>query len=156
MMLFGATFLSMVAPSAFSQDTELTVLASKLREQIAKANKKVVAVWDLTNNQTYGSDFSQYLVDELSIRLTQDNPGFRVVTRTRLDQLMKEKGMKYSEYFDPASFQKISSFTGADAVIAGTFQVLSSSIRIVLQVLDTKDATIVTGARSSSLYETFL
>jgi TolB-like protein len=143
--LAGLLLLLISAPAAFPQDLELTALAAKLREQIVKSNKKTVAVWDLSNSQGYGSDFSEYMADELSIRMVQDNPGFRVVTRSRLNQLLRERGMKYTQDFDPATFQKIGSFTGADAVVAGSFQVLTSSIRVVLQVLDPKDATIVTG-----------
>ena len=144
-LIFGAALLLLPTPPGFGQDMELTVLASKLREQIVKANKKTVAVVDLSNSQGYGPDFSQYMVDELSIRMVQDNAGFRVVTRNRLNQLMTEKGMKFSQDFDPGTFQKIGSFTGADAVVAGSFQVLTASIRVVFQVLDTKDGTIVTG-----------
>jgi TolB-like protein len=133
---------------ANAQDKELAELAGNLRTQIVAAAKiKVVAFWEIRNSDGFCPDFSNHLVDELGVLLTQNAPGFRVVTRTRLDQLLQERRLTYATNFE--NLREVGKFSGADAIVAGSFQVLSSSIRLVLQVLNVGDASIVTGATAN-------
>ena len=144
-----ALALAALTGGAFAQDAELTTISSKFRDQIVKSRKKVIAILDLSNRQGYNDDFSQYVADELSVRLVQDSPGFRVVTRSRLNQILQELGLRNAREFDPVTFKKVGQLSGADAVIAGSFQVLPSSVRIVLQLLDVTDGAILTGVIGS-------
>ena len=146
-MLFCRLVIAVVlAAGVQGQELELRALAKDLREQIGKAGKKMVAIWEITNTQGYSNDLAQYVEDELSIKLLQDGPGFRMVTRSQLNRVMKEQGLRNAEEFNPATFAKVGKFTGADAIITGNFQVLSSAVRVTLRVLDVSDGTMVTGA----------
>lgn len=140
--------LWLIPACGFSQEREISELAAKLRDQIVKFQKKTIAILEISNND-YRSDFSDYVIDELTNGLVSGGPGFRVVTRARLSQLLKEKNLKYSSGFDDATFKKIGQFSGADAIVAGSYKVLGSSIRLNLQVLDVSDGTVIASASAN-------
>lgn len=138
-----------VALTAFGQDRELSETSAKLAQQLSQAGKRTVAVVGISNNQNFGPSFSDYVAFQLSTLLARSGKGFEVVTRSRLTQIMDERRLKFANSFDTNTFQRLGKFAGADAIIAGNYQVLGSVVKITLQILDVSRGTIITGTDCS-------
>jgi TolB-like protein len=140
-----AALVFFAVPSALAQDRELSDAAAKLSQQILQSGRKTVAVANFSNAQGYGAQFSDYVVDELGTLLAGSAKGFDVVTRSRLNQIMDERRLKFGSNFDPATFQQLGKLAGADAIVGGSYRVLGSTVALNLQILDVSKGTIIAG-----------
>ena len=141
LLLFATIALS-------GQEREIADVAAKLRQSIVKSQKKAVAILEVAN-PAYGPELSNYLVDELTTGLVDGAPGFKLLTRDRLEQIMRERNLKHAAGFDSAAYQKLGQLAGADAIVAGKYTVLSSSIRVNLQVYEISDGSVIASASTN-------
>src|SRR5437588_707555 len=114
----------------FSQDRDLSETAAKLAQQVSQSGKRTIAIATVSNAQSYGPQFSDYIVDQLGTLLAGAGKGFEVVTRSRLNQIMDERRLKFGNNFDAGAMQELGKLAGADAIIVGSYRVLGSAVSL--------------------------
>jgi TolB-like protein len=123
-----------------SLDNSLNSITTDIQEKLKSIGKKKIAVLDITDINKASTNTGKYMADVISVNLI-NNPGyFQVVDRASLDQIMKEQRLNYQGYIDATTAKQIGKIFAVDAIVTGTYTVLSNKITITLKVLDSETA----------------
>lgn len=100
---------------------------------------KVMFIQNFENNtndekyRTTGKALADIIISDL-VALKVDD--LQVVERSRIDALVGELKLQTSEYFDPATIQKMGKGLGANLTLAGSFVVMEGEMRIDARLID--------------------
>ena len=114
----------------------------------APENEKIVAVWnpdDLSFQPSAWPDLGELLGSQVAAYI--GNSGTHsVVERQKLDAVLEELNLATSALADPATRLKIGRLAGATMMVFGGYQVVGTSMRIDLRLVDVATAAIVSTA----------
>lgn len=135
-ILFCLSFIS------YSQDfdTKLEALAKDLSVKIDAKEKKKIAVWGFVTEGGERTALGNYLTEDFSIYMTNFGDKFEIIDRKHLDMILKEHKLNSEGYIDKATAKELQKIIAVDAIVTGTYTVLSSSIKVRAKVLDTETA----------------
>ena len=90
----------------------------------------------------------KYIADNIAVDIV-NNPGyFEVIDRHHLDQIMKEAKLNSEGYIDETTAKKLGKILAVDAIITGTYTVLSDKIKLTIIVLDAETAKDIASAKT--------
>ncbi len=135
-------FLSLSISSAFAQDfdSKLENLAKDLSNKIDGKGKKKIAVWGFVTEGGERTALGNYLTEDFSIYMTNFGNNFEIIDRKHLDVLLKEHKLNSEGYIDKQTAKELQKIIAVDAIITGTYTVLSTTIKVRAKVLDTETA----------------
>jgi len=81
----------------------------------------------------------------LNVLLSRSGKRFEIVTRSRIQEILRERHLKYAENFDEKTFAEIGKLAGADSVVSGEYSVFSNRISVTVEVLDVSTGRIIGG-----------
>jgi TolB-like protein len=134
-------------------EKEIRSLSTIMAENIAKADKKSIAVVDFTDLQGNVTELGRFLAEEFSVALAGAGKGFEVVDRTHLKTILKEHKLSITGVIDPTTAKKLGQIAGVDALVTGTITPFGDSVRISVKILDTATAKVI-GASSGDIPKT--
>lgn len=83
---------------------------------------------------------AEYIAEEVSVYLTNNDQGFDVYDRHYLTQVLDEHKLNMSGVIDESTAKQVGEFSGADALVVGRFSILGESVKIWVKVIDTQTA----------------
>jgi len=136
-----------------SQNRSLTEACSKLAVFMAKAQKKKLAVMDITGVDGRPTELGKTIAEDLIVEFfAAEKMNFVVVDRSNLNRLLEEQ-KRASEGFlkldDARRLKELGRLTGADAFLFGTIAEVGEQFQITLKIVATDTAEIVGAARMS-------
>ena len=111
-------------------------------------NEKIVAVWspdDLSFQSSPWPDLGELLGSQVTAYIGESGK-YAVVEREKLDAVLEELNLATSALADPATRLKIGRLAGARMMVFGGYQVVGSSMRLDLRLVDVATAGIVATA----------
>ncbi|MCI5157244.1 MAG: hypothetical protein D3906_02195 [Candidatus Electrothrix sp. AUS1_2] len=144
-----AVILSLIAASSFAYEKEINTLSAAMAEKIAKAERTSVAVVDFTDLEGNVTRLGRFIAEEFSSALAGAGKGFKVIDRTHLNSIIKEKKLSATGLIDPATARKLGEIIGVQALITGTLTPFGENVRVAVKVLDTATAEVIDAARGN-------
>lgn len=123
-----------------SFDKSLKTLADSISLNIAKKGKVKIAVWHFVNFKNKRTALSNYVADDLSVHLVNNNQSFYVMDRFHLDQILNEHQLKSDNYIDPESAKELGRILAVDYIVTGNVHVIGEIVKVRVKVLDTETA----------------
>lgn len=134
---FSLSFFYSQGQTAF--EIELEAIASKVATKIKSKSKKKVAVWYFTDTRGRSSDIGRYIAEDFSVYFTNSGDDlYSVLDRNHLEQIMEEHKLNSEGYIDSETAKKLGYLNAADAVITGTVDVLKTTLKVRIKVIDTE------------------
>ena len=140
--LFSILFCTIIISNSFAQDfdTKLENLAKDLSNKIDSKGKKKIAVWGFVTEGGERTALADFLTEDFSIYMTNFAENFEIIDRKHLDILLKEHKLNAEGYIDSKTAKELQKIIAVDAIITGTYTVLSTTIKVRAKVLDTETA----------------
>ncbi len=137
-ILFCLLFIS----NSYAQDfdSKLESLAKDLANKIYTKGKKKIAVWGFVTEAGERSSLGNYLTEDFSIYMTNFADNFEIIDRKHLDIILKEHKLNSEGYIDSKTAKQLQKIIAVDAIVTGTYTVLSTTIKVRAKVLDTETA----------------
>jgi TolB-like protein len=145
--LFGVL---MIAASAFAQNAGITGLAASLGRQLAGRQLKSVAVLQFTNTQSYDTQLSAHLVDQINQEMVRQVQGIAAISQTESDAVLREMRLVDAPEINTKDLEAIAARLKVDAIVTGTFNAAGQTIAIDATIFDGKTSYII-GAASAKL-----
>lgn len=145
-LAFLCAFLSLCSVLAQNFDADLEDLAKELAKKIDSKNKTKVALWGFFPENDSKNTLGNFLSEDFSIYLADHAHKFVLIDRAHLKVILKEHRLNFEGHIDEKTAKRLGKILAADAVIVGTYTVLSSELRLRVRVLDTETALQVAGA----------
>jgi TolB-like protein len=138
-ILLFAFYLN-VPTNAQNFDSQLNTLAETISKQINTSKKSKVAVWGFVSENSESTSLGNYITEDFSIYVTNHSQNFDVIDRKHLEVILREHKLNAQGYIDETTAKEIGKILAVDAIITGTYTVLSNSLKIRAKVLDTETA----------------
>ena len=142
-VLFG---MLMITASTFAQDAGIAGLAAKLGHQLASRQLKSVAVLQFTNTQSYDTQLSAHLVDQINQDMVRQVQGIEVASRTQSDAVLRELRLVDAPEINTKDLETIATRLKVDAIVTGTFNAAGQTVAIDATIFDGKTSYIIGGA----------
>ena len=139
-MLFSKKFYILILLASF--------LAACAAHSRIPENEKIVAVWnpdDLSFQSSPWPDLGELLGSQVTAYIGNSGK-YVVVEREKLDAVLEELNLATSALADPATRLKIGRMAGATMMVFGGYQVVGSSMRIDLRLVDVATSGIISTA----------
>ena len=143
--------------AADAMKTGIAELASGISPKVVTARKTSVAIIGFSpvmGDKKKSDVFSQYLVEELTTKLVNDNR-VTVAERSHLDKIMKELKLQSSGKVSDASAKQLGHLLGVDAVLVGSYMDQGDSVRVNERIIATESGKVL-AATSSTFRKTKL
>ncbi len=137
--------LLLTAATSSAQTPGLDDLAAQLGSQLASTKTKTITICPFINDQGYSSSLSAYLIDRLNRLLASQGHGFRLITRSQSEAILRELGNRYPAEINSQSLQALASRLSTDSLVTGSFSVTGNSIMIDASLLDPHSTNILWG-----------
>jgi hypothetical protein len=121
-------------------DKGLSEMSETLSKRIGTKNIKRVAVLKFIDQGEHNDALAEYIAEEMSVYLTNNNEGFDVYDRHYLAQVLDEHKLNMSGIIDESTAKQVGEFSGADALVVGRFSILGDFVKIWVKVIDTQTA----------------
>ena len=121
-------------------DTKFENLAKDLSSKIDNKAKKKIAVWGFVTESGERTPLANFLTEDFSIYMTNFAENFEIIDRKHLDILLKEHQLNAEGYIDSKTAKELQKIIAVDAIVTGTYTVLSTNIKVRAKVLDTQTA----------------
>lgn len=121
-------------------DAQLEKLAQNIATKLDGKGKKKVAVWGFVTESGERTAFGNYLTEDFSVYVTNFGEEFEIIDRNHLDILLKEHQLNSEGYIDEATAKELGKIVAVDAIITGTYTVLTTNVKVRAKVLDTETA----------------
>jgi TolB-like protein len=145
--LIGLCVLGAWLPTnAAAKQREITAASAGIADEIAATTRRTVAVVDFTDLQGSVTELGRFIAEEMALGLVVAKKNLSVIDRTHLRTLMQEHKLGASGLIDPATARKLGQIAGVQALVTGTLTPFADSVRVVIKVLDTETALVLTAA----------
>jgi WD40 repeat protein len=115
--------------SGIGLSTALKNAALDIKERVPKDY-----ILALVNFSAISTDFSQYLIDELTSKLIEET-GLKIVERKQLELVQNELNFQMSGDVSEETAKSIGKFVGADTIITGTFMAIGNKYRLGVKTI---------------------
>ena len=141
-LLLLCLFLIVVPIRLHSQDFDgqLEELAQNIATKLDGKDKKKIAVWGFVTESGERTALGNYITEDFSVYLTNFGVNYEIIDRNHLDMLLKEHQLNSEGYIDEATAKELGKIVAVDAIITGTYTVLTTSVKVRAKVLDTETA----------------
>ncbi|MFD0797041.1 FlgO family outer membrane protein [Maribacter chungangensis] len=140
-LLLGASLLLLSTHlNAQDFDTKLEQLAQNIATKLDGKSKKRVAVWGFVTENGERNALGNYITEDFSVYLTNFGDNYEIIDRNHLDMLLKEHQLNSEGYIDENTAKELGKIVAVDAIITGTFTVLTTNVKVRAKVLDTETA----------------
>lgn len=141
----AAVFLSLLVSSAFGYEKEIEQLSSEMAGKIAGKGKKTIAVVDFTDLEGNVTQLDRMVAEDFSVALAGAGKGFKVIERTHINRIIKEKKLSETGLIDTDTVRKLGKFIAVDALVTGTVTPFGDNMRVTVKILDTETAELIDG-----------
>lgn len=145
-LLTALVVMLMSTEAAFARQREIPAAAAAIADELASNPASAIAVVDFTDLQGTVTELGRFVAEEIALGLVTSKKGLSVVDRTHLKALLQENKLAASGIIDPATARRLGQIAGVENLVTGTITPLSDSVRVVVKVLDTETARVVTAA----------
>jgi hypothetical protein len=131
--IFALALLLLITTASFSQsefDKSLNTITSDLAEKLKAVNKKKIVVLYVTDINKSTTTPGKYIADLVSVNIVNNLGGFQVFDRDNLTEIIAAKKLIAEGYIDKAKAQEIGRLLEVEAIIVGTYTVLSNKTDI--------------------------
>ncbi|MFK7814596.1 MAG: FlgO family outer membrane protein [Maribacter sp.] len=139
-IIFSVLVLATMGLNAQDFDTQLEELAKNITTKLDGKGKKKIAVWGFVTENGERTALGNYLTEDFSVYLTNFGTDFELIDRNHLDMLLKEHQLNAEGYIDETTAKELGKIVAVDAIITGTFTVLTTNVKVRAKVLDTETA----------------
>ncbi|MEW4923536.1 FlgO family outer membrane protein [Algibacter sp. 2305UL17-15] len=139
-LFISCCILNITALFAQDFDSKFEKLAQDLSHKIDTKGKKKIAVWGFVTEGGERTALGNYLTEDFSIYMTNFADNFEIIDRKHLDIILKEHKLNSEGYIDKATAKELQKIIAVDAIVTGTYTVLSSTIKVRAKALDTETA----------------
>lgn len=131
----------------FAYEKEIRSLSASMAENIAKADKKKIAVVDFADLQGNVTELGRFISEEISVDLTTTSKGFEIIDRTHLKTILTEHKLSLSGIVDQKTVKKLGQIAGVDAIVTGSVTPFGDSVRVTCKVIATDTARVIGAAK---------
>jgi|GEM_PF-4336088 len=146
-------FISIQITAQTSLDKSLATITSDLSQKLKSVGKKNIAVLDVSDINKAITPAGKYMADIISINLVNTPGYFQVVDRQNLDQIMKEQQLNYQGYIDATTAKQLGKILSVDAIITGTYTVLSDKITLTLKAINSETAMMLASSMQTIMLD---
>ena len=141
-LLLLCLFLIVVPTRLHSQDFDgqLEELAQNIATKLDGKDKKKIAVWGFVTESGERTALGNYITEDFSVYLTNFGVNYEIIDRNHLDMLLKEHQLNSEGYIDEVTAKELGKIVAVDAIITGTYTVLTTNVKVRAKVLDTETA----------------
>lgn len=136
--------LSLFAQSTF--DIALTEISADLANKLIEKDKKKVVVLYITDINKSTTVAGKYLADFISVNIVINPGNFQVFDRENLSGIVEANKLISEGYIDVDKAKELGKLLSVDAIIIGSYTVLSSTIKLTLKALDSSTGFVITAA----------
>lgn len=132
-------------------DQTISTTADTLAKKIISSKRNTVAITDFINLDGSITQLGTFLSEEISSELsnlTNDQTAFRVLERSKLDQIAKEKNLIQSTDGSKMATE-LGKLDVADVLIFATITDFNGYYRVVIKLLDTKNGDALSSWKAS-------
>jgi hypothetical protein len=140
--IVGFILFSSRASSQNQLDRNLAVVSSELAEKLKTLDKTKVVVLYITDINKTQTNAGKYLADAVSVHMV-NTPNFQVFDRDNLDAIVEAKKLIAEGYIDAPRARQLGQILSVNAIIIGTYTVLSNSIKLTLKALDASNGFVI-------------
>ncbi len=128
-------------------------ISTTIGDQIAKSDKKIIAVADFTDLRGNITELGRFIAEEISIDLINSLRNFELIDRNHLKGILAEHELYLSDIISPEAVKRVGQIAGVDAIVTGSVTPFSDSIRVSAKIIAT-DRAVVIGATKESIAKT--
>ena len=136
----GCIILINIPAHSQNFDTELKKLAEEISNRINTKKKSKVAVWGFVTENGESTGLGNYITEDFAVYVTNFGENFEVIDRNHLEVILKEHQLNADGYIDETTAKELGKILAVDAIITGTYTVLTNAIKVRAKVLDTQTA----------------
>ena len=136
-------FLFVLSVKLFSQDSfdhQLKDFTNRIATKLSEKGKDTLAIWHFMDYKNQKTKLSNYVADDISVHMVDNNKKFYVLDRFFVDQILNEHQLKSDRFIKPESAKELGKFIHADYIITGNAFRIGNNIKIRVKVLDTESS----------------
>lgn len=149
---FLAGFL-LINSSTFAADSlegGIGELARQIVDKSKSESKQSIAVAPFRHGDGSLSVLSNYMVDELVLRLFSiPDADLRIVERSQLEQMLQELELNQSGIVDVESAKQLGKVHGVDALIVGSITAIGETVRVIARMISTETGQVFSAAATT-------
>jgi len=148
-------FISISFPS-FSQsklDKSLSEISSDIASKLSKKEKKKVVVLYVNDVNKLTTNAGKYIADVISVDIVNDTANFQVFDRENLNSIAEAKKLISEGYIDVDMAKELGKRLSVDAIIIGTYTVLSNTLKVTLKALDSNTGFVIAASMKDLLID---
>lgn len=145
-ILFSLFFIPFFSFSQSNFETKLKEISDDIATKLSKRNiHKIVVLYvtDIDNNKT---NTGKYIADLISYNIVNSPELFQVFERENLSEIIEVKRLIDEGYIDAAKAKELGQILAVEAIIIGSYTVLSPLLKLSLKALDVNTGLVVAAA----------
>jgi hypothetical protein len=143
---FLLLFISFNSFAINAFDLALNQVSSDLAKKLITKGKKKIVVLYITDINKSTTVAGKYLADNVSYNFVNDSSSFVVFNREYLDEIADVKKLIDEKYISADKVQEIGRILSVEAIITGTYTILSNTIKLNLKALDVNNGFLIAAA----------
>ncbi len=136
--------LQLISQGTF--DIALTEISSDLANKLIEKDKKKIVVLYITDINKSTTVAGKYLADFISVNIVINPGNFQVFDRENLSGIVEANKLISEGYIDVNKAKELGKLLSVDAIIIGSYTVLSNTIKLTLKALDSSTGFVITAA----------
>ncbi len=135
--------------AAFAQSefkTSLTEISADLSGKLSKKGKSKIVILYITDVNKANTSAGKYLADKISMNIVSNEESFQVFDRENLTEIPETAKSLSEGYISIDQAKSLGQQLSVDAIIVGTYTVLSKTIDVTLKALDASTGFVIAGA----------
>lgn len=154
--IISLTILISISLPSFSQsnlDKSLSEISSDIASKLSKKEKKKVVVLYVTDVNKLTTVAGKYIADVISVDIVNDTANFQVFDRENLNSIAEAKKLISEGYIDVDMAKELGKRLSVDAIIIGTYTVLSNTLKLTLKALDSNTGFVIAASMKDLLID---
>lgn len=127
-------------------DKTLGLLSSDLAQKLTQKNKNKVVVLYITDINNSTTVAGKYIADIISYNIVNNPSNFQVFDRENLNGITEAKKLINEGYIDVDKAKQLGKLLSVDAIIIGSYTVLSNTIKLTTKALDSGNGFVIAAA----------
>jgi len=138
---FNCSLIQLKYNQPTTLDHYLKQLSKDITKNLAEPDVKKIAVLEFSDIDGVTTKFSRIIAEELTTQLF-GNKNFSVIERQLLNRVIEEQKLSLSGQLDEKSVKSLGKILGVDAIITGTYSIISDMVTIYSRLISTETGEI--------------
>jgi hypothetical protein len=142
-ILFSLFIIPFILFSQNHFETKLKEISNDIAAKLSKRNIHKIVVLYITDIENKKTNTGKYIADMISYNIVNSPDLFQVFERENLSEIIEVKRLIDEGYIDAAKAKELGQILAVEAIIIGSYTVLSPTLKLSLKALDVNTGLVV-------------